>query len=116
MSEVVEFFKTVRCQVQLVRMLSDQIKRLRPDNQEFAKRRLDRESRRLLELEKRAREYIDRSELCPEHYGFVLMYYLTGLSLEETAEAIDRSGRHVRRYKKLFEQGKIIKEAKEQNT
>lgn len=116
MSEVVEFFKTVRCQVQLVRMLSDQIKRLRPDNQEFAKRRLDRESRLLREMEKKAREYMDSTALCPEHYSFLLMYYLTGLSLVETAKAIDRCHRQVRRYKWLFEHGKIIKEAKEQNT
>ena len=44
-------------------------------------------------------------DMRPELYAFCALYYLAGLSLAETAEAVDRSERQCARYKREIEQG-----------
>ena len=41
----------------------------------------------------------------PGDYGFCALYYIEGLSIEETARAIDRSERQCLRYKREIEGG-----------
>ena len=69
--------------------------------QEETARMLRREEARLRRMEKKARELMARMR--PELYAFCAMYYIGGLSLQETAEAIDRSVRQCMRYRKEIE-------------
>ena len=63
---------------------------------------LSQESARLREYDRQARGEMDRMK--PEHYAFCALYYLAGISIEETAEAIDRSVRQCMRYKREIEE------------
>jgi len=65
-------------------------------------RLIERESGILREYEKEARREMD--DMRPELYAFCALYYLAGMSLAETAEAIDRSERQCARYKREIEQ------------
>ena len=115
----------VRTQVMLVRSLSGRIRELSTDGlrslrldgaprgsgyrgldakmekKEAIERILRRESEILREYEKEARREMDGMK--PEHYAFSAMYYIGGFSLEETAEAMDRSPRQCARYKREIE-------------
>ena len=62
-----------------------------------------RESELLREYERAARSFMDRMN--PEDYAFCALYYLAGLSLGETAEALERSERQCMRYKRRIEEG-----------
>ena len=117
----------VRAQVMLVRTLNGQMKAYARDGlrslsmdgmprgaggvrrgldvqiekRDAMERMLRRESEVLRQYEEEARALMDGMR--PEHYAFCVMYYIGGLSLEETAEAIDRSIRQCARYKKEIE-------------
>jgi len=71
------------------------------EKRDAMERMLRRESRRLHTYEKEARKQMDGMR--PEHYAFCAMYYIGGFSMEETAEAIDRSLRQCARYKREIE-------------
>lgn len=114
-----------RAQVMLVRRLNGQMKEMAPDGmrslrldaaprstsyrgldvqvekREAMERMLRKESEILRRYEAAAR--IQMENMKPEHYAFCAMYYLGGFSLEETAEAIDRSVRQCARYKREME-------------
>jgi len=75
----------------------------RVEKREAMLRLLERESGILREYETAARREMD--DMRPELYAFCALYYLAGLSLEETANAIDRSERQCARYKREIEQG-----------
>lgn len=116
----------VRRQVKLVRTLSEQIREISEDGlrslrldgaprsggvyrgldariekKDALERMLRRESRLLRQYEKEARREMDAMK--PEHYAFSAMYYIAGLSLEDTAEALERSARQCARYKREIE-------------
>ena len=74
---------------------------IRMEKMEAMQRLLERESAILREYAKEARREMD--DMKPEHYAFCALYYLAGLSLAETAEAIDRSERQCARYKREIE-------------
>lgn len=69
---------------------------------EALKHLAERESRLLREYERAARTFMD--EMGPEDYAFCALYYLAGLSLSETAEALERSERQCLRYKRRIEE------------
>ena len=118
----------VRMQVKLVRRLSEQIREyaadglrslrldgaakgtggvyrgldVRIEKKEALERMLRTESRLLRNYEKEARREMDAMK--PEHYTFSAMYYIAGLSMEETAETMDRSLRQCARYKREIEE------------
>ena len=122
-----EILGRVRMQVLLVRTLSGQVKELsgsglrsirldgapraagslgrgldvRMEKKDALERMLRKESRLLRTYEKEARQEMDGMK--PEHYAFCAMYYIGGLSLEETALAMDRSARQCARYKREIE-------------
>ena len=75
---------------------------VRLEKREAMERILNRESALLRRYEQEARAEMDRMR--PEHYAFCALYFLAGLSLTETAEAIDRSERQCMRYKREIEQ------------
>lgn len=115
----------VRAQVMLVRRLNGQMKEISTDGvrslrldtaprtatyrgldvrlekREAMERMLRRESEVLRRYEEAARSQMETMK--PEHYAFCAMYYLGGFSLEDTAEAIDRSPRQCARYKREIE-------------
>ena len=62
-----------------------------------------RECELLREYERTARTFMDAMN--PEDYAFCALYYLAGLSLAETAEALERSERQCMRYKRRIEEG-----------
>ena len=64
-------------------------------------RMLRREEARFRRLEKKAREAI--LLLKPELYAFCALYYIEGMSMERVGEALDRSARQCRRYKREIE-------------
>jgi len=75
---------------------------IRMEKREAMCRLIERESGILREYEKEARREMD--DMRPELYAFCALYYLAGMSLAETAEAIDRSERQCARYKREIEQ------------
>ena len=117
----------VRMQVMLVRRLSGQMRELSADGlrslrldgaprgtggiyrgldvriekKEALERMLRKESRLLRTYEKEARK--EMAAMKPEHYAFCAMYYIAGLSMEETAEGMERSLRQCARYKREIE-------------
>ena len=117
----------MRMQVMLVRRLGEQVKELtadgvrspkmdgmprgaggtargldaRVEKREAMERLLRRESERLLEYESEARREMDGMK--PEHYMFCTMYYIGGMTMEETTAAMDRSLRQCARYKQEIE-------------
>ena len=119
----------VRAQAQLVTRLSGQLREMTADGVRslrldgmprsagYAPRGLDirmekreamvslmeKESALLREYEREARK--EMNDMRPELYAFCALYYLAGLSLADTAEAIDRSERQCARYKREIEQG-----------
>lgn len=70
---------------------------------EMLERLAERERGLLREYERAARAFMDAMN--PEDYAFCAMYYLAGLSLSETAEALERSERQCLRYKRRIEEG-----------
>lgn len=62
-----------------------------------------KESAQLRRDERAARRAMEK--LRPELYAFCALYYLGGLSLEDTAAAIDRSERQCTRYRREIESG-----------
>lgn len=121
-----DILSRVRTQVMLVRTLSGQIRETSADGlrslrldgtprsggtyrgldtrlekKEALERMLRRESELLRQYESEARREMDGMK--PEHYAFCAMYYIAGFSLEETAEALDRSARQCARYKREIE-------------
>jgi len=120
-------FGRVRTQAMLVRTLSGQVRELsgdglrslrldgapggrsgiyrgldaRMEKKDALERMLRRESELLRAYEAEARREMDAMK--PEHYAFCAMYYIAGFSLEETAEAMDRSARQCARYKREIE-------------
>ncbi len=121
--------RRARAQAQLVRTLAERLRREAPGalpslqldgmprgrggapcgldarvaRRDALERILTRESALLRECEREARAAMDRMR--PEHYGFCALYYIEGLSIEETARAIDRSERQCLRYKREIEGG-----------
>ncbi|MBR5303188.1 MAG: hypothetical protein IKU38_10165 [Clostridia bacterium] len=117
----------VRTQVMLVRRLSGQIRELSGDGlrslrldgmpgksrgtyhgleiqiekKDALERMLRRESELLRQYERQARKEMETMK--PELYAFSAMYYIGGFSLEETAEALERSERQCARYKREIE-------------
>ncbi|MBQ4265140.1 MAG: hypothetical protein IJB85_06480 [Clostridia bacterium] len=71
------------------------------EKRDAMERMLRRESERLHAYEEEARRWMDGMR--PEHYAFCAMYYIGGFTMEETAEAIDRSLRQCARYKREIE-------------
>lgn len=121
-----DVFCRMRTQVMLVRTLSGQIREIsgdglrslrldgaprsvgvyrgldaRMEKKDALERMLRRESEVLREYETQARREMESMK--PEHYAFCAMYYLAGFSLEETAQALDRSERQCARYKREIE-------------
>lgn len=74
---------------------------LRYEKREAMREMIAKESERLREYEQAARAEMDRMR--PELYAFCALYYLAALSLEETAEAIDRCKRQCERYRAEIE-------------
>ncbi len=70
---------------------------------EEMKRILAREAGVLSRLERRARAAMEG--LRPEVYAFCAVYYIGALGMEETADAIERSLRQCKRYKREIEGG-----------
>lgn len=62
---------------------------------------LMQERARLKEYEAEARREME--SMRPELYAFCALYYLAGLTLAETGEAIDRSERQCERYRREIE-------------
>ena len=115
----------VRTQVMLVRTLNERMREISTDGlrslrldgaprgnayhgldtklekKEAMERMLRRESELLRNYESEARKEMDGMK--PEHYTFCAMYYIGGFSMEETAEAMDRSARQCARYKHEIE-------------
>lgn len=122
-----ETMRRVRAQALLVRRLSGQMKEAAADGlksprmdgmprsrgytvsgvamqyekREAMQRLMERESAILREYEREARAQMDR--MGPELYAFCALYYLAGMSLEETGEALDRCERQCRRYRREIE-------------
>lgn len=122
-----EALNRVRVQVMLVRRLNEQLKELPKDGlhslradgmpraaggnswglemqlqkREAMERMLKRESEVLRRYELKAREAMDG--LRPELYSFCVMYYINGLSMEETARTMDRCKRQCARYRREIE-------------
>lgn len=71
------------------------------ERREALERMLREEAARLRAYEKEARAVMDNMR--PDHYAFAALYYIGGLSLEETGEALERSERQCRRYKREVE-------------
>lgn len=121
--------RRVRMQAQLLRRLNEQLKgyaadgvrspqmdgmprgrgaagsgiELRYEKREAMQRLLARESAVLREYDRAARAVMERMR--PEYYAFCALYYLAGLTMEETAEAIERSTRQCERYRAQIERG-----------
>ena len=119
--------RRVRAQAELVRKLGEQLKRETPGalpslrldgmprghggipggldvrlaRRDAMQRILARESALLRRYEREAREVMDRMR--PEQYAFCALYYIEGLSIMDTARAIDRSERQCMRYKREIE-------------
>lgn len=68
-------------------------------------RMLERESALLREYEAEARDEMEKMR--PEYYAFCAMYYLSGLSITDTAEMLERSERQCMRYRREIEGGTI---------
>lgn len=66
-------------------------------------RLLQHESAELRRMETEARRAMDG--MGPELYAFCALYYIAGLSLEDTSEAMDRCLRQCQRYKREIESG-----------
>lgn len=85
-------------------MIVNRLERLAADEdvkkQPSFARMLARERLALQEHEKEARAYM--KDLRPIEYSFVLTYYLSGMTLRETSETIDRSNRQCERFRKKF--------------
>lgn len=122
-----EALNRVRMQVRLVRRLAEQLKEMAPDGvrslrmdgmpraavgpargldmqvekREAMERMLRRESEVLRTYEREARKAMDGMR--PELYAFCVMYYVNGLSMEETARALDRCARQCARYRREIE-------------
>lgn len=128
MSAAGSALRRVRTQRELVARLSEQLRRETMDGvrsprldglpagqgmpcglearlikREMLERLAERESSLLREYERAARAFMDAMN--PEDYAFCAMYYLAGLSLSETAEALERSERQCLRYKRRIEEG-----------
>ena len=123
----VKALKRVRAQAELVRKLGEQMKREAPGalpslridgmprgrggvpggldarvaRRDAMQRILMRESALLRRYEREAREVMDAMR--PEQYAFCALYYIEGLSIMDTARAIDRSERQCMRYKREIE-------------
>jgi len=65
--------------------------------QDALQRIMERETALCRKYEREAREQMDRMR--PELYAFCAIYYIGGLRLEDTAEALERSMRQCQRYK-----------------
>lgn len=122
-----EKMRRVRSQAMLVRRLSEQMKEAAPGriaspgfdgmphsrssmarglDIQVAKREammnlLMQERARLKEYEAQTRREMEHMR--PELYAFCALYYLAGLTLAETGEAIDRSERQCERYRREIE-------------
>ena len=120
-----EILGRVRTQTLLVRALSERLKEIsgdglrslrldgaprgsghrgldvRMEKMDAMERMLRRESELLRSYEGEARR--EMNGMKPEHYAFCAMYYIGGFTLEETAEAMDRSARQCARYKREIE-------------
>ncbi len=121
-----ETMQRVRTQVLLIRRLSAQMRELSRDGlrsmrmdgmpraggmaqgldakmlrREALEGMLQRECRKLREWEREARREMDG--MSPERYAFCSMYYIGAFSMEETAQALDRTVRQCRRYKAEIE-------------
>lgn len=118
----------VRAQAQLIARLNEQLRRetgdglcamrldglprgrggvpqgldARIERRDAMRRIAARESALLRRMEKEARRAMDGMR--PEMYAFCALYYIGGLSIAQTAEAIDRSERQCVRYKREIEQ------------
>jgi len=127
-----EIFGRVRRQVLLVRRLNGQVKEfsgdglrsprldgaprasgyvyrgldVRLEKKEAMERMLRMESKLLRDYESQARREMETMK--PEQYAFCAMYYIGALSLEETAEAMDRSERQCQRYKREVEAAQCV--------
>lgn len=69
---------------------------------EETERILGRETALLHRMERRARKAMEGMK--PEKYAFCALYYISAMSIEETAEAIERSVRQCMRYKREIEE------------
>lgn len=122
-----EVLNRARRQVMLVRRLTEQLKELSADGvrsqridgmprasgtpargldmqmekREAMERMLRRESEVLRRYEREAREVMDGMR--PELYGFCVLHYINGLSVEEAARTLDRCKRQCARYRREIE-------------
>lgn len=105
MSERGRALSRVRCQVLLVRTLKDRLRDMDggDENRTYIGDKLRRETRKMIECEAQARAHLDG--LAPQLYAFAVMYFISGESMEKTAEAIDRSVRQCGRYKRMLLRG-----------
>lgn len=126
-----EILMRARAQAKLVRRLSEQLKEQDPgprraaldglpkghgglargldvqiEKRDALRRILTRECEIRREYEHAAREAMERMK--PEQYAFCALYYVGALSLEETADAMDRSVRQCARYKTEIEHGQKV--------
>ena len=69
--------------------------------EEETERIMRREEARFARMERAAREVM--SSMRPELYAFCALYYIGGMSLQDTAKAIDRSIRQCMRYRREIE-------------
>jgi len=124
-----ETMKQIRAQTLLVRRLGAQLKAMSADGiasprldgmprardgaaggldiqyekREAMRRIVERESALLRKCEREARR--EMNGMRPDLYAFCALYYIAALSIEEAAEAMDRSKRQCERYKSEVERG-----------
>ncbi|MBQ2990615.1 MAG: hypothetical protein IJD60_04920 [Clostridia bacterium] len=95
-------FEKVRSQALAVRSARKQMNAALSDEKEFYKKRLEKEEALLKACEVATRKSMET--LKPELYAFAAMYYLGGMSLTDSADAICKSQRQCMRYKKQIEE------------
>ena len=95
-------FEKMRSQALAVRSARKQMNAALSDEKEFYQMRLEKEEALLKVCEVATRKSMET--LRPELYAFAAMYYLGGMPLMESADAIDKSVRQCMRYKKQIEE------------
>lgn len=99
--EQVNALKKARGQSKYLRQLKKAMTSGAQDEQEWLKKKIAQEEKRMAALEKAARSVLE--DVNPEMYAFGVSYYIDGMSLLEAGKIIDRSERQCIRYKQAFE-------------
>lgn len=95
-------FEKMRSQALATRAARKQMSAASDGEKELYQKRLEREEALLKVCEVATRKSMEA--LKPELYAFAAMYYLGGMSLTDSADAIDKSKRQCMRYKKQIEE------------